>query len=29
MLKYGWKTGLSLSLLFWAVLAPVIYFTWF
>lgn len=27
--KYGWKTGLSLSLLFWAVLAPLIYFTWF
>ncbi|MEL7665168.1 MAG: DUF3147 family protein [Methanosarcina mazei] len=29
ILKYGWKTGLSLSLLFWAVLAPAIYFTWF
>lgn len=29
ILKYGWKTGLSLSLLFWTVLAPVIYFTWF
>lgn len=29
ILKYGWKTGLSLSLLFWTVLAPLIYFTWF
>ena len=29
ILKYGWKTGLSLSLLFWAVLAPLIYFAWF
>lgn len=29
ILKYGWKTGLGLSLLFWAVLAPLIYFTWF
>ena len=29
IIKYGWKTGLSLSLLFWAVLAPLIYFTWF
>ncbi|WP_410510088.1 DUF3147 family protein [Methanosarcina hadiensis] len=29
ILKYGWKTGLGLSLLFWTVLAPLIYFTWF
>lgn len=29
ILKYGWKTGLGLSLLFWAVLAPLIYFAWF
>ncbi|MDY9924913.1 DUF3147 family protein [Methanosarcina sp.] len=29
ILKYGWKTGLILSLLFWAVLAPLIYITWF
>ncbi|HII79895.1 MAG TPA: DUF3147 family protein [Methanosarcina sp.] len=27
--KYGWKMGLSLSLLLWAVLAPLIYFMWF
>ena len=29
ILKYGWKIGMSLSLLFWAVLAPLIYITWF
>ena len=29
ILKYGWKSGLSRALLFWAVLAPAIYFAWY
>ena len=29
ILRYGWKSGLSRALLFWAVLAPAIYFAWY
>ncbi len=29
ILRYGWKRGLAYALLLWAVLAPLIYLTWF
>lgn len=28
ILRYGWKQGLVYALLLWAILAPLIYFTW-
>lgn len=28
ILRYGWKQGLVYALLLWAVIAPLIYFTW-
>ncbi|AKB36660.1 hypothetical protein MSSAC_2070 [Methanosarcina siciliae C2J] len=29
ILRYGWKKGLAYALSLWALLAPLIYFTWF
>lgn len=28
ILRYGWKQGLVYALLLWAMIAPLIYFTW-